>query len=302
MIERILVPLDGSDVAEQALPHAAALARTFDATVLLSRVPEPLLVPVMSAGVWITRTVESEEAFEKALEYLDEVASRDVLGGLRVETRRPSYPVVHGLLNSIREDSVDLVVMTTHGHTGPDRWVFGSVADKLVQVAPVPVFVVRAKRDPEQDVAIRRIVVPLDGSPLAERALPAAEALAVSTGSSILLVRIPIVPGYLTVVPETAGWIPEQLSESAVASEAYLAEQAVKLRANGLQVDEEVQVVTGGTVADGILAESKKYGADVIVISSHGRSGIGRWIFGSVATRVLHGAECAVWVVREDTK
>ncbi len=321
MIQRILVPLDGSAIAEQALPHAATLARAFDASLVLARVPEPLLVPVMSAGVWITRSVESEEAHEDAAAYLNEVRGRDELAGIAIETMHPTHPVVHGLLDAIAVQRADMLVMTSHGHTGPDRWIFGSVADKLVHVAPVPAYVVRARRPSDAGetaadadagapaapisavggIAIRKIIVPLDGSALAEQALPAAETLGRRTGATLVLVRIPVVPGYLTVVPETAGWIPEQLAESAHEAETYLESRAAEIRERGLDVDVEVRVVMGGTVADGILAEAEQEEAEVIVISSHGRSGLGRWLFGSVANRVLRGARCAVWVIREGT-
>lgn len=304
MIDRILVPLDGSAIAEQALPHAEAMARALGAGLVLARVPEQVLVPVMSAGVWLTESVESEDAHENAESYLAELASRPELEGLDVQTRMPDYPVVHGLIEAVEETGADLVVMTSHGLTGPDRWVFGSVAEKMIEAAPVPLYVVRAaaEGEPVPPPQLDHLLVPLDGSETAEAALEAAAALALARNAKITLCRVPVVPGYLTVVPETSGWIPEQVEKSAAEATAYLAERAEALEARGLEVETWVEYMFMGSVADGILEAAKERDCGLVVMSSHGRSGISRWFFGSVASRVLRGADRPVWVVRIGTR
>ncbi len=301
MSRSILVPLDGSDTAEQALPHAAMLARLLDAGIILARVPETIVVPVMSAGIWITDEVEPPEAHAQAEDYLAEVARRAVLAGLTTQTVVPSHPVAAGILHAVEMTSPDLVVMTTHGRSGFRRWVLGSVADKVVHTSPAPVYLVRAA-EPEDAAAtpapIQRIMVPLDGSTAGEQALPTAIDLARRTGARVVLVRVPVVPGFATVIPETAGWIPQLLQQKAVEATAYLESVAEALDTQGIGVDIDVEIVTAGGVAEGLVASSREWGADVVVMSTHGRTGLRRWVLGSVADGVLRQADRPVWLVR----
>jgi nucleotide-binding universal stress UspA family protein len=296
-----MVPLDGSTTAERSLAHAALLARLLDAEVLLARVPETTIVPVMSGAVWITEEVATDAAAENAGAYLDEAAARPELDGLRVATTLPPHPVANGLLQAIDDRDVDLVVMTTHGYSGFRRWVFGSVADKIVCHAPVDVFLIREDEGTvPPEPRLETILVPLDSSALAEAALPAASELAHRSGGRLVLVQIPTVPGYVTGIPETAGWIPKFLREQSESALAYLREKAAALSESGLAVDVDVEIVTAGTVAEGILASAREHAADVIVMSTHGRTGLGRWVFGSVADELLRLTDRPIWVVRAD--
>jgi len=298
MIQHILVPLDGSETAERAVPHAVALAGLFDASIVLARVPEPTVVPVMSGAVWVTEEVESREATDRAQAYLDEVRARTLFAGLDVATATPPHPVAAGLLQAIEDADASLVVMTTHGYSGFKRWVFGSVTDKLIRAAHVGVYLIREGADERPPGAIRRLIVPLDGSELAESALATAAEIADRTGASITLAQVPTVPAYVTTIPETSGWIPGYLREQANEATLYLRAQASALAESGITSDIDVEVVRSGGVADGILASAEEHGVDLIVMSTHGRTGLGRWMFGSVADRVLRGAEIPVWLVR----
>ena len=296
-MQTVLVPLDGSDLAELALPHAVALVRRLGGRIVLARVPETLVVPVMSGGIWVTREVESHEAQEVAEAYLAEIAAREALAGLDVETLTPHHPVAHGLLEAIHHSAAGLVVMTTHGHSGLGRWLLGSVADKLVHASPVPVYVVRSSESPAPP-AFGRVLVPLDGSELAEAALEDAAALAQVAGSELRLVRVPTLPGYATAIPETAGWIPDLLREAALEAETYLTGIAARLEAEGLRVAADVEMIVAGSVADALLDYAERSRVDLIVMSTHGRTGVGRWLFGSVADRVLQASPVPVWLVR----
>lgn len=311
MLQRILVPLDGSALAEQAVPHATALAKAFGSSIILARVPETLIVPVMSGGTWVTREIESHEAHDRAEEYLTDIRSRIAREGLDVTTVMAHHPVAKGLIKAVDESRAGLVVMTTHGQSGIGRWVLGSVAEKLVRAAPTPVYLIRTRSDgdasaepqewQQREPELRRIVAPLDGSELAEVALESASALATATDGEVLLVRVPTLPGYVTAIPETAGWIPDLLRETALESETYLSERVAALRRSGINASGEVELVVQGSVAEGILSYAEKRQADVIVMSTHGRSGVSRWVFGSVAERVLRAADIPVWLVRAGT-
>lgn len=300
MTHSILVPLDGSELAEQALPHAVRLAGILDASLILVRVPETLIVPVMSAGIWITDEVESPVAHAQAEEYLAAVARRPELSGLAIQTMTPGHPVADALLRAIEMTEPDVVVMTTHGRSGFRGWVLGSVADKIAHASPAPVYLVRSGEDdavPAAPPEVKRILVPLDGSSAAETALTAAVDVARKTGAALVLVRVPVVPGYATVIPETAGWIPQLLSEKAVEATAYLERVAERLDTQGVKVDIDVEIVASGGVAAGILTSAREWEADLIMMSTHGRTAWRRWILGSVADGVLHHADRPLWLV-----
>jgi nucleotide-binding universal stress UspA family protein len=298
MLSHLLVPLDGSPTAEAALPHAAALARLFGARITLARVPEVMVVPVASGGVWVTRIVEAPEAEETAAAELREAAARPLLAGLQVDCVTPSYPVAEGLLEAVAEAGADLVVMTTHGRGAAGRWVMGSVAGKLVHHSPVPLYVIRVPDGDAPAPRFTRLLVPLDGSETAEASLPAATALARAAGAEVRLVRIPTIPGYAKILPETAGWIPELLREQVGEAEDYLARVTAELERSGIRAAGTVELIVAGDIARGILEHAAEVGADVIVMSTHGRSGLGRWVMGSVADRLLEGADRPVWIVR----
>jgi nucleotide-binding universal stress UspA family protein len=160
------------------------------------------------------------------------------------------------------------------------------------------VYVVRETEDHEGAPAFKQLLVPLDGSSLAESALDTAVEIADRTGASITLAQVPTVPAYVTTIPETSGWIPGYLREQAESANLYLQGIASALAESGVESSIDVEVVRAGGVADGILASAAEHGADLIVMSTHGRTGFGRWLFGSVADRVLRGAELPVWLVR----
>lgn len=144
MYKRILVPLDGSALAEEALVHARAVARQFECKVILMRVvvsPYAIAAPdLILAGY-----DEGQENFTKvAQEYLQGVATDLQAAGLRVSTRTCEGPVAEAIIEHARDEEADMIVMSTHGRGGLSRWVYGSVADRVLQAAPCPVLLVRA--------------------------------------------------------------------------------------------------------------------------------------------------------------
>jgi nucleotide-binding universal stress UspA family protein len=298
MLTNILVLLDGSELAERALPYAAELARLYGARLTLARVPETMVVPVASAGIWITRETEPHEARTHAEEYLAEVAGRPLLEGLTVASTLPHHPVVHGLLEAMAATGPDLVVLTTHGRTGVTRLLLGSVASKIIQHAPVPALVVPAHAEPTERPAFQTLIVPLDGSANSELALPTAMDLARRSGGRLRLMRVPTVPSYLTVLPDTAAMIPSHLQQKALEAEGYLAQQASALADAGIDVAADVEIALEGGVEQAIADYAETHGADAILLCSHGQSGIKRLIMGSIADRVLRLAHSPVWIVR----
>ena len=146
MINKILVPLDGSKLAEKSLPYAELLAQKFSAALILVRVEEP--IPVISELSSEMNGLKENQPNTEASLYLNSIK-----GELR-ELHIPARTVVaanHGIAETLLEiaceKNVDLVVMSTHGRSGLGRWVYGSVANKVLGSAPCPVFLVRAKEN-----------------------------------------------------------------------------------------------------------------------------------------------------------
>jgi nucleotide-binding universal stress UspA family protein len=297
--QHILVPLDGSEVGERALPHAAQLARLFGARVTLARVVEPLPLPHAEAGAWSVHGAHSVPSVAEVADYLAELSRHTVLDGLAVDVSTPIYPVAAGLLEAVETLGVDLIVMTTHGHTGFTRLLMGSVADKLIRHAAAPVYVVPVSADPVRVPPLRRLVVPLDGSPTAEVALGPAVALAGQARAQLDLLSIPVLPATTMVAPEAAGWNPEILRSMADKSGTYLAELATRVTAEtGLRVATSVDPVSTGNVAEGIVSHVRRVTGDAVVMATHGRGGVSRWLLGSMTDHVLRITERPVWVVR----
>jgi nucleotide-binding universal stress UspA family protein len=284
-----LLPLDGSSTAETMLPVAAAFARRLGLQVLL-------LDLVREA--WPGGNERAEAALQAARHYLDGVAANLRSAGIEVETRAVpgSEDVATGINATAAEVDAALIMLATHGRSGPRRWIIGSVTSEVVQTAERPVLVVRAEPGTagRHDGTIRRILLPLDGSPRAEVALEEAARLARAFGAVLNLVQVvqwaAALVGTSTEFYATGGL--DQGLESA--AQEYLAGVRRRLPAD---VTVEAQVLRGDA-AGGILDHAAATGADLVVMSTHGRSGIARWELGSVADRIVRSSHLPVLLLR----
>lgn len=150
MYQKILVPLDGSTLSELALPHAEALARHFDSEIILTRVCQPVAMPVefypAMAGVAYDYQLDLQEQVEKEVtDYLAEWQKKLQQAKLKCRCLALEGFVPEAILKVAETERVDLIVMSTHGRSGLSRWVYGSVAAKVLQAAPCPILLVRAK-------------------------------------------------------------------------------------------------------------------------------------------------------------
>jgi nucleotide-binding universal stress UspA family protein len=289
----VLVPLDGSPIAESILPYVQAFAHLTDLDITLLRVVEPW-TSSFDSGLSLYAPLANEE--QVASEYLAQLAERLTATGRVVLTR-----VVIGRPADIIVDiapEFDLIAMATHGRSGIGRWAYGSVADKVLRSVARPVLLLRAR--PDEPMAARlphRILVPLDGSVLAEQALPLAADLAGRGDASLILCRSITRPrdggGVAASRGSSSG--AASTSHSRVPAEVYLASVSQHLTRLGLAV---TSVVGAGPAADTILACADEQQAELIVMTTHGRGGLGRWVFGSVADRVLRGAPIPILLVR----
>jgi nucleotide-binding universal stress UspA family protein len=281
----IVVPLDGSELSESALPYATELAKTMGCRVLLVSAWEEAtggmadLIPQS-----IRELRETGEAELRA--FLDGAAAKvgaagvDVKGEVHVGNPRDVIERV------IDEHDPLFLVLTTHGRSGIGRWVYGSVAGKLVREAAVPTLVVGPRvLEQQTDATIKRILVPLDGSELSEGALTPARDIALAFGAGLLVVEVlnfasqAMMFGVPTV---DVTRIDEDLTQAA---EEYLAKTAERL---GGDISVSTQVLRGPP-ADALRDCAKEADIDLVVMASHSRSGIARAALGSVADRMLQG-------------
>ena len=280
MYERILVPLDGSETAEAALAYVALLP---------SERVRLLAVECDRADLSAVCT-----AARDCKAYLEAVAAPLREQGRDVDTLVAFGNPAEQILALAA--AADLVVMGSHGHGGVKRFVLGSVADEVARHAPVPVMIVRGGPGSPPAVQLTRIVVPLDGSELAEQAVPVAAALAADLGVPVHLLRVLDIDALRATVQAgihaAAAYMRSQ-EEIQRYAEEYLAEQAQHLRNRDLTATAEV--LTGSpavTLLDAIRPD------DLVVMTTHGRGGVRRWLLGSVADKLVRAAAAPVLLVR----
>jgi nucleotide-binding universal stress UspA family protein len=275
MFGNFLVPLDGTPTAEAALPLATALARSMHGGLRLVRVldRDPDAATVAQTNADLAR-----------------VAAGLRQDGVEVETEVHQGSVVDGILVEAERHGVELVVMATHGRQGLQRARLGSVTEQVLERSPIPVVVVRP------GTALPRLggtlLVPVDGSPGAEAALPVARALAQALAARVLLVKV-----VLPLVRYGPGRAiePDFEEHERIAAEADLEGLTASFRQIGLAAEARAVV---GPIAGTILALSATAGADLIVMGTHAATGLTRAILGSVADEVVRKAQQPVVLVR----
>jgi nucleotide-binding universal stress UspA family protein len=321
MYGRILIPLDGSRFAEAALPLAAAVQKGTNAVLELisshDPVPPPVGGPEEAAGMAVPVQVDTlaavpatagdlrDQLREERTTYLRDTAHRLREGaGVNAEVILADGRPDKAILERVRSAGANLVVMATHGRGPMERAWLGSVADRVVRESHVPVLLVRPLEEDRPDLTagpgLRRVVVPLDGSHLAEGVLDPAVALARALDLPILLLRVIGSRMELgsTYIPHAAKEQQEQLAEERREAEAYLSGVASRIRDGGATVA-GMDVVEGPT-ARSILDATDATGSDVIAMATHGRGGLKRMVLGSVTDKVVRAAAGPVLAVRPE--
>jgi nucleotide-binding universal stress UspA family protein len=317
MMTRLVLGLDGSALAEAALPLAGQLARASKARLALVRaVPAGvLLAPIDAANPNVLRHVAPDRAADadpltaRALAREAAASRAKVAADLRERGVASETVVVPGapadvLLGEARVRHADAIVLTTHGRSGLGRLVYGSVAETVLANSARPVLLVRAglpPREPHPSDAPLRLLVPLDGSPPGEKVLPVATRLASSLAADVCIVRV--VPSSLSSAAGKSrlGSRPDDPRRSLLerAARSYVAEIARGLRSHGLSV---TTTVGTGHASDGIIAAAEACDATLVVMATHGRTGVARAVLGSVALDVLRRGSRPVFVVRPPTE
>jgi nucleotide-binding universal stress UspA family protein len=288
MLDRpILVPLDGSELSEKAIPYAASIARATHQPLVLLTIWEGVERELHSAP---SSTVRDFDLRGRALcrAYLEDVAQRVAAQGVRVATEMRDGHPSEELLWVCDEHAPGLVVMATHGRSGVQRMWYGSVASKLMQMAPVPTLLVGPKvlEDQKGPPAIRKVLVPLGGSALSESALEPAVTLAEAFEARLILASAIRLPAQAFAFDVSEAYLPEIDQEVTAAAEEYLGRVCQEVK-TARPVETRV---LRGLPAEAILQLVAQEHIDLVVMASHARSGVIRWAFGSVADRVIRGA------------
>jgi nucleotide-binding universal stress UspA family protein len=300
MATRILVPLDGSRLAEQALPCAGMLAKGLSAELILFRAVS--LSPEIRAildDADLETSVPLTPMVDEAKEYLSQVGRRLKEGGFQFQTAVGCGPPEDAILTSVEEQGISQIVMATHGYGGVSRWMHGSVAERVLLASRVPILLVRAQETaaapPDKPMRCQRILVPLDGSAVAEQVLPVVTSVAKALDAQLVLLRVLSV---MTSISLTGEWympLDDILETAHQEAQTYLDRTAKAMETEGLKVS--IATVVGG-VANAIINHAETNQVDLIAMCTHGRSGLARWALGSVADRVLRAGRIPLLLVR----
>ena len=297
----ILVPLDGSPLAEQSIPLALETARIARSKVRLVLV-HPILPPPFyeeSAQLYVTVDLAMRKA---ARDYLRGLAARlREQSGLQIASVILDGPTEAALARYVHDIGADLVAMTTHGRGGVRGAWLGSVADRLVRRLDVPILVTRVREGAgtlSASPKIREILVPLDGSGLAEAALAPAAAMAELFEAELVLAQIvaPLTAGSLLPVNFAAGYDRDAAALQRKQAQDYLEGLGEDLRKRGTRVRTTVSVAPN--VGEALIGLAHPQRIDLVAIATHGRSRVQRLMLGSVADKLIRGAEPPVLVVR----
>jgi len=294
----ILVPLDGSEFGERAIPLAVDLARRNNAHLELAMVHQPLQSFATAVEMPEVGAEYEDESRRREQEYLHQMTQRLASRhNIPVSSRLLQGSVAETLESYAQVSAIDLVVMSTHGRGAMGRFWLGSVADRLIRRLHLPVLVVRPSwQEDMPDAEIKRILVPLDGSPLAEAILEDAVRFGGDEAEYLLVsVVVPPVPLLdmvpVTGMPDTSALVPVLMK----AAEGYLERIAERLRSEGRRVS--AHTVLADRVHEGLLEQANLFGADLITIASHGAGGIKRFAIGSVTEKIVRGTPCPVLVL-----
>lgn len=288
MYERILVPLDGSELAERAIPYVAELSQRFDS--------EAILFTVFTAGEYLERPLKA---------YLEKKAQELKSLGVKAHTVVAQGNAATEILTFAEKNEIQLIALSTHGRTGLKLWAMGSVAHKVLQRSPNPVLLVRSGTPQAEEVEkkLGKILVLLDGSEFSESTLPHIESIARGTETEVCLLRViePIATPQFGVHSGGFDWEKYEkdlAAQLAKETKNYLQRKENFLRRRDVKVT-SVSLVGKPTPAILEYADDKAF--DLIALSTHGLSGITRWVYGSVASRIIERSSKHILLVRTES-
>jgi nucleotide-binding universal stress UspA family protein len=297
MLNHILVPLDGSLLAECVLPHAVTLAQVFDTRLTLLRVVERDQSTGLKRAIdplqWQIRKVEAEV-------YLDKLVARLNRGGLQAEKVILEGLPQERIIEFTRDRGIGIIIISTHGQSGLSGWNVSSVVQKVILHAHVPMMIVRAHPSLATDIAqmsYRRVLVPLDGSRRAECALLLAKKLANFHNSRLLLVHAVVKPEMPRHTP-FSGEERQLIDRLTKLNQTRAGEYLKQLQAQ-LSPDVETRVIIGDAPAVALQDVVAQENAELVVLSAHGYTGGTRWPYGSIALNFIAYGTTPLLIVQD---
>ena len=304
-LDRILIGLDGTPYSERSLPYALAIAARAHASIVLAHVREPepgLAHSTLSKALGSTSHEPSAEHAPNMAAYLDTLTRRVSAVAPHVEIVMLSAEgAADGLAAAVEQTHSDLVVLATHARQGLERRILGSVGDQLIQRTRVPLLLIPPGLDASSEsvAPLRRVLVPLDGSVLAEQALAPVLALARQVGqddsAGMDIVLFYVADSQVT-RPEGARYVQdvrERLLRTALPASVRLTATALVGSAPGS--------ITSAAVHGAISEPTYPKRFDLVVMATHGRGGFQRWLYGSVAEYVLSRVSVPTLLVRPES-
>jgi nucleotide-binding universal stress UspA family protein len=297
MYTKILIPLDGSKTSEKVLPFAHILARRLNLPIELLEIVD---ISAMAAHIVADKARYFDfliaEGERVSREHLKEIAAN--FPGSKVVCSVERGKPADVIIEKAALDPGTLIAMATHGRSGVNRWLLGSVAEKVLRGSSNPLFLVRANEGDaiEGGAMIKSIVVPLDGSELAESVLPSVVEVAKTLDVEVVLCRAYEIAqsayyGREEFVPNYDDLL-DQLKENA---EVYLNKVVDSLKRAGL--NKVSGIALAGSDAEQITDYSCKHPGAVVIMCTHGRSGVSRWVLGSVTEKVIRHSSDPVLVL-----
>jgi len=302
MFDHILVPLDGSPLAECVLPHVVAIARALEAKVTLLQVLErtqgqgrgrPASTQFVDPLGWYMGAAEART-------YLDTLAARLQKADLQVETVFLEGQAAERIIEFARDQSVDLIILSSHGRSGLSGWNVSSIVLKVILRAYLPVMIVRAYQPPERDLVglrYRRLLVPLDCSQRAECVLPLATSLARFYEAELLaghIVARPQMPHRAPLAPEERKLVTQIIERNRLEATRYLRQLQPRL---GVRVRTHIAISDHAAATLHDLVE--RADVDLVVLSAHGYSGSIKWPYGSLAVNFISYGATPLLIVQD---
>lgn len=299
MFDKILVPLDGSVAAERALEPALQLARLVEGELLLLHSLAAVQRTMPDFGweyAWLWPEEIRRLPRSRAEGYLSDVAQRLAQPGVSIATLLQEGDDATVVLETAIEEQVDLIVMSAYGYSAAARWSLGSVTERVLHSAPCPVLVVRSSKP------IEKILLTLDGSSLSELCLQPGLEMARLLHAQVTLLHVcspvPAPQRVLTGEGKIAAGVDSLVRDERAMAASYLSKIASAYRPLCCSGCEIITEVCEGAVVEQILAYATAHEIDLIVMTTHGRGGLKRWIYGSNAVKVVHNAQTDLLIVR----
>lgn len=296
-VKKILFPTDFSRCADQAFFHALRLAKKYDAEL-------HVLHAIILFDYDLYKPNDFFQEIKDSEMKMNDISNQKITAMLKAHhaTKLAVTKIVQRgispapvILEYAKEQSIDLIVMGTHGHRGVEYLLLGSAAEEVVRKSPCPIMTIRERAEPEQNQTIKRILVPVDFSKFSKQALIYAKEIASSYDAMLQLLHVveeKIHPSfYVTGKDSIFDFMPEIITKSKQVMQEMMDETG------GPNVPAEF-FVTDGVSAREIIDFAQENGTDLIVVATHGLTAVDRFYMGGVAEKVARRASCPVFTVK----